>query len=110
MPTDNLIYAGVAIRALALLIDYAVLAMVASVPVIGRSAVVGPEGAGWEHFAWIVAFTYPYFLITQFSQWHCLLGKEALGLRVSDSKGGGLRLNPRRVHKVDLSQGTAHTQ
>jgi uncharacterized RDD family membrane protein YckC len=70
--------------------------MVASVPVMGRSAVVGPEGAGWEHFAWVVAFTYPYFLITQFSQWNCTLGKKALGLRVSDSKGGGFGL--RRAH------------
>lgn len=89
MPTDNLTYAGVGIRTLALLIDYAVLAIVASVPVMGRSALVGPEGAGWEHFAWVIVFTYPYFLIAQFSQWHCTLGKRLLGLRVSDLKGGG---------------------
>jgi uncharacterized RDD family membrane protein YckC len=89
MPTDNLAYAGVGVRMLALLIDYAVLAAVASVPVMGRSAVVGPEGAGWEHFAWVIALSYAYFLIAQSSKWHCTLGKKLLGLKVSDLKGGG---------------------
>jgi uncharacterized RDD family membrane protein YckC len=87
MPTEMPAYAGVGIRALALLIDYVFLAILAGLPMIGRHAVVSPEGFGWEHTAWVVVFSCPYFAISEASGWQGTLGKKLIGLRVADLNG-----------------------
>ena len=102
MPTDNLTYAGFGIRTLAILIDYAVMAALAILPVTARYVAVGPEETAWEHFAWVVVFSYPYFLIAQSSSWRCTIGKRVLGLKVSDLNGGGISFG--RAHIRYLSK------
>jgi uncharacterized RDD family membrane protein YckC len=105
MSTIKLIYAGLGVRTLAVLIDYVVLGTVAALPMMGRQAVVSPEGFGWEHFAWVVGLSWPYFAISESSSWQGTVGKKLLGLRVTDLNGARIgfgRANVRHLSKLLL--------
>jgi uncharacterized RDD family membrane protein YckC len=101
--SNNPIYAGLGIRMLALLIDYAFLGFFAGSTMLVRPAFGNPEGQGWEHFAWVVLLSWPYFTFFEASSWQGTPGKKLLGLRVADLNGARIgigRANVRYLSKL----------
>src|SRR5438132_10546722 len=90
-------------RLLAFFIDFAVIAALSCLPVVGRSEVVGPEEAAWEYWAWFVILGLPYFTLAESSPWQGTLGKKLPRLQVSTLQGeriGFLRASLRYFARV----------
>jgi len=103
MLANNLIYAGLAVRALALLIDYAVLIALAELLMMVSPAANDPEVHGWVNFGWVVLLSWPYFSISESSIWQGTFGKRLLKLRVADLNGARIgfgRANVRHLSKL----------
>ena len=90
--STSAIYAGLGIRLSALVIDYAILAALATLPLIDRPAAVGYEEAAWEHLVLLIVLGWPYFALSESSSWQGTPGKKLLGLRVCDLKGNRISL------------------
>jgi uncharacterized RDD family membrane protein YckC len=103
MGANNNVYAGLGIRMLALLIDYVLLGSLAGLIMLARPAAGNPEAQGWEHFAWVVLLSWPYFTIFEASNWQGTPGKRLLGLRVAGFNGARIgfgRANVRYLSKL----------
>jgi uncharacterized RDD family membrane protein YckC len=87
MPVEKLIYAGFWIRMLAFVIDLAITATLAILFVISRSAQANPQETAWLYWMWVIVIGWPYFAVTESSNWQASPGKRLLGLRVSDLNG-----------------------
>jgi uncharacterized RDD family membrane protein YckC len=100
MSDDNLTYANLGVRALAFLIDLAIVSALGYPLVMERPPI---EETGWEYCAWIVVLAWPYCAIAESSRWQGTVGKKLLGLRVSDLAGARIgfgRANVRYLAKV----------
>ena len=86
MPAGDVSYAGLYVRTMAILIDFAILAVFTYLLLMG-SYVIDAEAAALEQFAWEATFGWPYFSFAESSRWQGTPGKRLLGLRVTDLAG-----------------------